>query len=369
MKQPPSQGPLEGLRVVEFAGLGPAPFCGMLLSDLGAEVLLIDREGAAPPPPSAITRRGRNFMTLDLKHNQDRDRCLDILEVTDVLLEGFRPGVMERLGLGPSAVLERNPSVVYGRMTGWGQSGPYSLMAGHDINYIALSGALHATGPADRPLPALNLVGDFGGGALYLALGVLAAARHAQRTGVGQVVDCAISDGTASLMAMIYGYRAEGRWRDERASNHLDGAAPYYGTYQCADGAWVSLAAIEPRFYADLISRLGLVESVGLETPPRERWPEVRRAIAECIATSTRAEWCVRLEGTDACFAPVMSMDEAPLDPHNQARGTFETHDGVVQPAPAPRFSTTPGAIQSSISDHTAVGSMLDRWRTQGRGQ
>lgn len=359
-----ASGPLRGLRVIELGGLGPVPFCGMLLSDLGAEVLLVDRDGAPPPDPSAVTRRGRHFLTLDLKRAEDRDRCLEIVATADVLLEGFRPGVMERLGLGPDVVLAANPRLVFGRMTGWGQTGPYATMAGHDLDYIAVTGALHAIGPAEQPLPPLNVVGDFGGGALYLAVGVLAALSHARRTGVGQVVDCAISDGATSLMAMLYGYLADGRWQDRRASNHLDGAAPFYGTYRCADGRWVAVAAIEPKFYAELVTRLGLAGELGTEPPDRSRWTDVRRVLAARFATATRDEWCARLEGTDACFAPVMSMEEAPLNPHQRARGAFEVHDGVVQPAPAPRFSATPGAVQVGTSDPADVRGLVERWRT-----
>lgn len=357
-----AEGPLAGTRVVEFAGLGPAPFCAMLLADLGAEVVSIDRAGSAPPTADAVTRRGRLHLPLDLKSAEDRLQCLALIEKADILIEGFRPGVMERLGLGPQEALERNPKLVYGRMTGWGQSGPYAQMAGHDINYIAITGALHAIGPGDRPIPPLNLVGDFGGGALYLAFGVLAALLHARETGKGQVVDAAISDGTASLMAMLYGYLGSGRWTDARESNRLDGGAHFYGCYRCADGEWISIGSIEPQFYAELLERLGVDDPAYAAQLDHTKWPELSERLGAKIAERTRGEWTELLEGTDVCFAPILSMTEAPMHAHNQARKTFVEHGGVTQPGPAPRFSHTPGAIQAGRHGPEELSAWLSKW-------
>ena len=361
---PSASGPLAGVRVLEFAGLGPAPFCAMLLSDLGADVITVARPGAAPPSPEAVTQRGRCHLPLDLKDESDRSTCLDLVGRADILIEGFRPGVMERLGLGPDVALARNPALVFGRMTGWGQDGPYAQMAGHDINYIAITGALHAIGPADKPIPPLNLVGDFGGGALYLGLGVLAALVHARATGEGQVVDAAITDGAASLMAMQYGYLAAGRWTDRRESNRLDGGAHFYDSYRCADGEWIALGPIEPAFYAELLRLVGLDGDRSFaDQLDVTAWPALKRKLAERIASEPRAHWCAVLEGSDACFAPIMSMTEAPSHPQNVARGTFLTRDGVVQPAPAPRLSRTPGAIQDGVAGQAAVAGRLAAWR------
>lgn len=339
-------GPLAGVRVVKLAGIGPAPFCGMLLSDLGADVVLVDRPGPAERDATAVTYRGWRHVVLDLKHAEDRDACLALIERADMLIEGFRPGVTERLGLGPDAAFARNPRLVYGRMTGWGQSGPFAHTAGHDINFIAISGALHAIGPADRPIPPLNLVGDFGGGALYLAFGMLAALLHARATGEGQVVDGTVSDGTASLMAMAYGCNAAGRWIDDRDSNRLDGAAPFYGAYRCADGHWISIGSIEPAIHARLLDRLGIGADDLPDRADLQNWPAVHARFAECFSCRPREEWNALLRDSDVCFAPILSMAEAPLDPHNAARGTFVTVDGVTQPAVAPRLGRTPGAIQ-----------------------
>jgi alpha-methylacyl-CoA racemase len=338
-------GPLRGLRVLEFAGLGPAPFCGMLFADLGADVLRIDRPGARYDRYT-IESRGRRSLVLDLKSGAGRETALRLVAKADALIEGFRPGVMERFGLGPDVALARNPRLVYGRMTGWGQSGPYAHRAGHDINYIAITGALHATGPRERPVPPLNLVGDFGGGALYLALGVLAALRHAERGGEGQVVDAAMTDGSISLMSLLYGHLARGTWHDARESNLIDGGAHFYGTYRCADGQWIAVGAIEPQFYARLIEAVGLDPTLFSDRQDERDWPALREHLAAVFATRPREDWCQRLAAADCCFAPVLSMHEAPRDPHNVARGAFEERDGVIQPAPAPRFSRTPGAIQ-----------------------
>jgi alpha-methylacyl-CoA racemase len=341
-----AKGPLQGVRVVEFAGIGPGPFCGMLLSDLGADVVRVDRKEARPAAPHHVTMRGRRSLALDLKDPRAVDLCLALLERADMAFEGFRPGVMERLGLGPDVALKRNPKLVYGRMTGWGQEGPLAQAAGHDINYIAITGALHAIGTKERPVPPLNLVGDFGGGALYLAFGMLAALTHARATGEGQVVDAAMCDGAASLMAYFYGFRAEGVMSRERAANRLDGGAPFYDVYRCKDGEWIALGAIEPQFYALLREKAGLDDPAFDEQMDRARWPELKRKLAAVIAGKTRAEWCKMMEGSDVCFAPVLEIDEAPAYPHNRARGTFVEVENVVQPAPAPRFSKTPGGIQ-----------------------
>ncbi len=343
-----ARGPLAGLRIIEFAGLGPAPFCGMMFSDMGADVVRIDRKGSQIPAVY-ITTRGRRSIGLDLKVPAAREACLRLLEKADGLIEGFRPGVMERLGLGPEIVMRRNPRLAYGRMTGWGQTGPNAQTAAHDINYIAVSGALHAIGPRERPVPPLNLVGDFGGGALYLAFGLLAAIHHARETGQGQVVDCAMTDAAASLMAFTYGFHGHGAWEDRRGANMLDGGAPYYDVYQCADGAWISLGAIEPQFYDLMRRKLGLSGPEFDAQNDKSAWPALKQKVAEAVAQRTRAEWVEALEGTDVCFAPVLSLAEAPHHPHNVARETFIELDGVPQPAPAPRFSDTPGEIQRGV--------------------
>ena len=340
------QGPLTGLKIIEFAGIGPGPFCGMLLSDLGADVVRIDRKGQGRSSPSDITSRGRRSVGLDLKSPEAIEACLKLMESADAVFEGFRPGVMERLGLGPDIACARNPKLVYGRMTGWGQFGPYAKAAGHDMNYIAITGALHATGTRDKPIPPLNLVGDFGGGALYLAFGLMAGIIQARETGKGQVIDCAMSDGAASLMSMFYGFKAAGMWREERRANLLDGGAHFYDTYQCSDGKWVSIGSIEPQFYALLLEKTGITDPAFAAQMDRNSWDALRDKLAEVMKQKTQAEWCLIMEGTDVCFGPVLDLDEAPKHPHNVARQTFVELGGVTQPAPSPRFSVTPGAIQ-----------------------
>ena len=344
-------GPLAGYRVLEFAGIGPAPMAAMLLADMGATVLRIDRPaeshlGVPRPERFNLSHRGRPSAAFDLKQPEAVELMLDLVEKADALIEGFRPGTMERLGLGPDVCLARNPRLVYGRMTGWGQEGPLAKVAGHDLNYIALTGALHAIGRAGQPpTPPLNLVGDFGGGALYLAFGVVCALLEAQKSDKGQVVDAAMIDGAASLMVYFFGLHAAGLYSDRRGENILDSGAPFYEVYACADGEYISIAPIEGKFRSELYRRIGLDEA---RLPPafdRESWPAVKQEIAARIATKTRAEWCELLEGTDACFAPVLSMAEAPSHPHHRARGTFVEIDGVVQPAPAPRFSRTRPAL------------------------
>ena len=340
------QGPLTGLKIVEFAGIGPGPFCGMLLSDMGADVVRIDRKGGRGGAASDITARGRRSVAMDLKSPEAVEAVLKLMDQADGIIEGFRPGVMERLGLGPDVALKRNPKLVFGRMTGWGQTGPWSMAAGHDMNYIAITGALHAIGTDDKPVPPLNLVGDFGGGALYLAFGLMAGIIQARETGKGQVVDCAMSDGAASLMAMFYGMKGAGIWKETRRSNMLDGGAHFYDTYQCSDGGWVSIGSIEPQFYALLLEKTGITDPEFQRQLDRDLWPALHDKLAKVIVTKTRDEWTAIMGGTDVCFAPVLDLGEAPKHPHNVARQTFVEVAGVTQPAPAPRFSATPPAIQ-----------------------
>lgn len=343
-------GPLAGVRVVELAGIGPSPFAAMLLADLGADVIRIDRPGepALPiplPPEADLLRRGRPSVSLDLKHPDGLATAVALVERADVLVEGYRPGVAERLGLGPDACLARNPRLVYGRMTGWGQDGPLAQAAGHDIGYVAVTGALHAIGRAGGPPQVpVNLVGDFGGGALYLVVGVLAALLEARTSGVGQVVDAAIVDGTAHLSSLVMGLVSAGLWSDRRGTNLLDTGAPFYDVYETSDGGWLAVGPLEPAFYAELLRLLGLTGTAPDRLDPRS-WPALRDLLAETFRTRTRDEWTALLEGTDACVAPVLSYAEAPAHPHLAARGTYVEHHGVVQPAPAPRFSRTPAVL------------------------
>jgi alpha-methylacyl-CoA racemase len=340
-----ASGPLVGVRIVEFQGIGPAPFCGMLMADLGADVVRIDRKGTQPGA-DFIMGRGKRSIAIDLKHADGVEAALSIMAKADAVIEGFRPGVMERLGLGPDVALKRNARLVYGRMTGWGQTGPWSSMAGHDIDYIALTGALGAMGRrGETTAPPLNLVGDYGGGALYLAFGLLAGIIEAKASGKGQVVDCAMVDGAASLMTMFYAMRSAGVWNDNRDDNLLDGGAHFYDTYECADGKLLAIGAIEPQFHEVLTKGLGLSESDFPKRMDRKAWPEYSKKIAAVVKTKSRDEWSKVFEGTDACVAPVLSMEEAPKHPHNAERQTFRTVDGIVQPGPAPRFSRTAGAI------------------------
>lgn len=343
-----ANGPLNGLKIVEFAGIGPGPFCGMLLSDLGADVVRVDRPGPASGSKNDVTGRGRRSITLDLKSPEGIETALKLVEKADAIIEGYRPGVMEKMGLGPDVALARNSKLVYGRMTGWGQFGPLSKAAGHDLNYIALTGALGAMGHADRPpAPPLNLVGDYGGGALYLAFGICAALLHAEKTGEGQVIDAAMTDGAASLSAMFYGMKASGLWSSDRSDNLLDGGAHFYDTYECSCGRYVSIGSIEPQFYALLLEKAGIKDEQFTKQMSKSDWPELKQKLTAIIKHKTRDEWCDVMEGTDVCFAPVLTMDEAPSHPHNVERETFVSVEGVVQPAPAPRFSKTPGAIQA----------------------
>ncbi|HAJ45083.1 MAG TPA: carnitine dehydratase [Alphaproteobacteria bacterium] len=340
-------GPLSGVKIIEFAGIGPGPFCAMLFSDMGAEVIRIDRKGARGGSKFDVTSRGRRSVAFDLKSPAAVEAGLRLIGGADMLLEGFRPGVMERLGLGPDAALGRNPKLVYGRMTGWGQTGPLAHAAGHDINYIALTGALHAIGRAeDKPVPPLNLVGDFGGGAMYLAFGMVCALFEAQRSGKGQVVDAAMTDGAAHLMAMFYGMKAASIWTDRKGENLLDGAAHFYDTYETADGKWVAIGSIEPQFYALLLEKTGIADPEFQGQMDKAKWPALKAKIASVIRTKTRDQWDAIMLGSDVCYAPVLSLDEAPRHPHNVARETFIVIDGVVHPNTAPRFSRTPGRVQ-----------------------
>ncbi|MET8695858.1 CaiB/BaiF CoA-transferase family protein [Streptomyces bauhiniae] len=346
----PGQGPLSGVRVVELAGIGPGPFAAMLLADLGADVVRVDRPdgpGLGIDPARDVTNRNKRSVVVDLKAPDGAARVLDLAERADVLIEGYRPGVAERLGVGPADCHTRNPRLVYGRMTGWGQDGPLADRAGHDASYIAVTGTLGMIGrPGEPPALPANLLGDYAGGSLYLVVGVLAALHHARATGTGQVVDAAIVDGTAHLSAMIHGMLAAGAWQDRRAANLLDGGCPYYGTYETADGTYMAVGALEPRFYAEFLRLLDLDGLAGAHHDPA-RWPELRERVAARFKSGTRAEWTARFEGTDACVAPVLSLREAPHHPHLAARATFTEHDGLVQPAPAPRFSATPTRVRT----------------------
>lgn len=338
-------GPLAGIRVVELGGIGPGPFAGMLLSDLGAEVVRVDRPGSTGLRLVAL-ERGRRRVVLDLQRPEGVGAVLQLAQRADVLIEGFRPGVAERLGVGPEACWERNPKLVYGRMTGWGQDGPWAHAAGHDIGYLAVTGVLHAIGRAGGPpQPPLNLVGDFGGGALYLVVGVLAALYEAGRCGRGQVVDAAIVDGAASLLTGMYGLFGAGAWHDERGTNLLDTGAPFYDVYETSDGGYVAVGALEPKFYAEFVARLGLDPAQADRDDPAG-WPALRERIAGAFKARSRDEWAAVFDGSDGCVAPVLGMGEAPAHPQLAARGTFVDVDGTTVPGPAPRFSRTPGAVQ-----------------------
>ncbi|MFJ4002072.1 CaiB/BaiF CoA transferase family protein [Streptomyces sp. NPDC090023] len=346
----PEQGPLGGVRVVELAGIGPGPFAAMLLADLGADVVRVDRPdgpGLGIDPARDVTNRNKRSVVVDLKAPDGPARVLDLAERADILIEGYRPGVAERLGVGPADCHARNPRLVYGRMTGWGQDGPLADRAGHDASYIAVTGTLGMIGrPGEPPALPANLLGDYAGGSLYLVVGVLAALHHARATGTGQVVDAAIVDGTAHLSAMIHGMLAAGAWQDRRAANLLDGGCPYYGTYETDDGKYMAVGALEPRFYAEFLRLLDLDGLADAHHDPA-RWPELRERVAARFKSGTRAEWTEVFEGTDACVAPVLSLREAPHHPHLAARATFTEHDGLVQPAPAPRFSATPTRVRT----------------------
>jgi alpha-methylacyl-CoA racemase len=353
-----SQGPLSGLRVLEFAGIGPGPHVAMLLADLGAEVVRVDRPGARPTNP--VVERARHRLALDLKSEDGRAQVLAAAANADVLIEGFRPGVMERLGLGPDVLLAANPRLVYARMTGWGQEGPLAQAAGHDINYIAITGALAAVGkPGETATPPQNLVGDFGGGSMYCAFGIMAALYERERSGKGQVVDAAIVDGATSLMSFFFGVRNVPHLSTERGKGMLGGAAHFYRCFTCADGKEISLGSIEPQFYAEMLTRAGAPEELAQAQMNPANWDAYAEQLVALFATKTQAEWCELLEGTDACFAPVLGIEEAREHPHMKARGAYVEHDGLWHTAPAPRFSRTPGAVRSSADDGADV---VARW-------
>lgn len=360
-------GPLKGIKIIELAGIGPGPFCAMMLADMGAEVIRVDRpfpQAARTEMKYQILNRGRRSISLDLKKTEAKNALLKLIEGADALMEGYRPGVMERLGLGPDVCLEVNPKLVYGRMTGWGQDGPLANAAGHDINYIAITGALMAIRrPGGKPMPPLNLVGDFGGGGMLLAFGIVSALLETVRSGQGQVVDAAMVDGASSLMAMFYGMSAGGAWSDTPGENFLDGGAPYYDTYETADKKYVAIGSIEPQFYALLLKLSGVEDPMFMNQNNKKDWPEMKEKITEIFKARTRDEWCEVMEGSDVCFAPVLSMSEAMDYEHNKVRGTFVELDGVRQPAPAPRFSRTTAEIQSGPAnpgEHTM--SILSDW-------
>ena len=358
-------GPLTGIRVVEMAGIGPGPFTAMMLSDLGAEVIRVDRLSHKGTGHRAnVLNRGRKSIAVDLKNPRGVETTLRLIGQADVVLEGFRPGVMERLGLGPEECLSVNPRLIFGRMTGWGQTGPLSQAAGHDINYISIAGALGAMGYADRPpAPPLNLVGDFGGGAMYLLTGILAALVERATSEQGQIIDAAMSDGTASLLSPFFGLMAMNMWTTDRFSNRLDGGAFYYGSYECSDGKYVSVGSLEPQFYALLLEKAEITDPEFREQLDEAAWPAKREKLIQIFKTKTRQQWCDIMEGTDVCFAPVLDLKEAPNHPHNIDRKTFVELDGVVQPAPAPRFSRTQGEIQGPAAmagEHTRE--VLSAW-------
>lgn len=351
-------GPLKGLRVIEIEGLGPAPFCGMMLADMGAEVISVTRKSDSADRRAQISERGKRSVAINLKSPEGVEAILKLCESADALIEGFRPGVAERLGIGPDDCMARNPKLVYGRMTGWGQTGPLAHVAGHDMNYISLSGAQHAIGRAgEKPIPPLNLVGDFGGGGMFLAFGLMCAIHEAGQSGKGQVVDVSMVEGSAALMHMMYSFKAMGAWEDKRGVNMLDTGAHYYDTYETSDGKHVSIGSIEPQFYALLVELAELDKEEFAPQNDRAQWPALKEKLATVMKSKTRDEWCAIMEGTDVCFAPILSMTEAPDHPHNKARNSFLDIDGVVQPAPAPKFSRTEPVVRSSAS---AAGSDTD---------
>lgn len=362
-------GPLKGMRIVEMAGIGPGPFCAMMLADMGAEVIRIHPKNSSPLLPILNTKydvlaRGRRSMAIDLKKPDAAEGIRQLIDRADALIEGYRPGVMERLGLGPEACLERNPKLVIGRMTGWGQTGKLALTAGHDINYISLSGALNAIGRPDAPpVVPLNLVGDFGGGGLMLAFGIVCALLEARHSGKGQVVDAAMTDGSALLASAMFGFKAAGMWSNQRGENLLDGAAHFYDTYECADGKYVSVGAIEPQFYRLLLQELGIADPAFNAQMDSKAWPDLKHRLAEVFKTRPRDEWATIFDGTDACCTPILDWDEAPLHEHNRDRKTFIEIAGVTQPAPAPRFSRTIPEVSrppSRADEHTEA--ILSEW-------
>ncbi|MGQ0845721.1 MAG: CaiB/BaiF CoA transferase family protein [Sporichthyaceae bacterium] len=361
-------GPLDGLRVVEVGGIGPGPHAAMLLADLGADVVRVDRPSGGlsvlPPGSPDWMLRGRRLVAADLKTEAGRDTVLGLAEKADVLIEGFRPGVAERLGIGPAHMHERNPGLVYGRMTGWGQDGPLAKSVGHDINYIGLTGALHSIrDTSGKPVPPLNLVGDFGGGSLFLVVGILAALHERKTSGLGQVVDAAIVDGTSAVMQMVWGLRAEGVWSGDAGSNLLDGGAPFYATYACSDGGYLAVGPLEPQFYAALLAGLGIADEPLPAQHDRSGWPVLRARFTELFASRTRDEWAAHFDGTDACVTPVLTLDEVAEHPHIAARGSVANISGVLQAAPAPRFSrTAPPLPEPPPHTPTPAGDVLRLW-------
>lgn len=335
-------GPLVGIRIVEFAGLGPGPFCAMLLAELGADIIRLGRDDPAFPPAWKFDQRSRRVVHLNLKDPDDVARARDLCRRADAIIEGYRPGVMERLGLGPDVLIGDNPRLVYGRITGFGQTGPYAQMAGHDLNYLAVTGLLHSIGVADRPVPPLNLIGDYGGGAMFLAVGLLSGILHARETGVGQVIDAAMYEGAAYMGTIFQAFTDAKIWSDRRGTNVLDGGAPFYNCYRCSDDKWISVAAIEEHFFAVLLKQIGLDSSWIAHHMNPPMWPALRAELEQTFARKTRDEWCALLEGSDACFAPVLTLKEARSHPHAEARSSFFKTDGKLRPAPAPRFSETP---------------------------
>lgn len=361
-----AKGPLSGLKVVEFAGLGPAPFACMLLSDMGADVVTIERPGYVSGGPEDVVGRGRKVVIGDLKNADSLKKILELIDGADVLVEGFRPGVMERLGLGPQELANRNPRLIYGRMTGWGQDGPLALQAGHDANYISISGALHAIGHEGAPVLPLNLVGDYGGGSMYLIVGILAALFERKASGKGQVIDAAITDGSISLMSHFFGSIAKGNYSEKRSSNMLDGGLPYYTVYETSDGKHVSVGPLEPKFFNEFAKKLGLKESLIQAHLKKELWPELRNELTTIFKSKTRDDWAKFFEGSDACVAPILSMSEADQHEHNQYRQSIVQIDGVKQPAPAPRFSRTPSVIQKSyLHTETEFEELIKQWQAK----
>ena len=358
-------GPLAGIKIVEMAAIGPVPFCAMMLSDMGAEVIRIDRLNQKGTGHHAnVLFRGRKSIAIDLKNPMGVETALTLIDEADVVIEGFRPGVMERLGLGPDVCMNRNQKIIYGRMTGWGQEGPLSQAAGHDINYISIAGALGSMGYPDRPpTPPLNLIGDFGGGAMYLLSGVLAALVERNTSGIGQIIDAAMTDGTASLLSGFFGMMEMDMWTTNRYKNRLDGGAFYYGSYECKDGKHISIGSLEPQFYSLLLEKCEITDPSFDEQLDQQSWPEKREKMEAVFKTKTRDEWSEIMEGTDVCFAPILNLEEAPDHPHNKSRKTYVDFEGVTQPAPAPRFSRTQGTIQSSaalIGENT--NEILNSW-------
>ncbi|REE23208.1 alpha-methylacyl-CoA racemase [Paraburkholderia sp. BL27I4N3] len=354
-------GPLKGLKVVEFGAVGPVPFCAMLLADMGADVIQITRPTTSVSE-SDFTQRGRRFVSLDLKNAENREEALRLISVADIVLEGNRPGVMEKLGLGPGTCMARNPRLIYGRMTGWGQEGPLAASAGHDINYIAITGALDAIGTEGRPVAPLNLVGDYGGGSMFLAFGILAAVLDARTNGEGQVIDAAMVDGASYLMSLFYRLRAQGKWHGPRATNELDGGAPWYDTYQTADKKWVAVGAIEEPFWQLMLATLGFAPDDFPSRKDRCHWPAIRERLAKAFAGKTRDEWSAIFDGTDACVSPVLSMDEAHQNEHLKARQTFIDVGGIVRPAPAPRFSMSKVAQLKTEVSKIEISTLIESW-------